>query len=223
VKYLLIALFLISCGDEKSEIVTQQPMPPPIPPIVRHEPLPTPPPTNQETDNTDDPSGPYNPEPEPVPAPTHDQYLNMARQKYPHIFFREVPGFNAMTQRIGHNRWMISMGAGLKYIMDSEQYLLIVAHEVSHTYSGASEVLADYNSISRARRMMQAARRRTDNRKMTRVARRNTRWLQRRTQQRRSQGMPPSRTHPTPRKRYKIYQKAIKRQKLKRADHFYYL
>jgi len=134
---LILPILLLSCGDdfgsrrEQDEGNKNPPNDiPPIPPIVVNLPIPdpTPPPTTQEPD--EDPSGPSNPEPEPVPCPSHDQYLQLARQKYPHIYFREVYGANALTQRMQNGRWMISLGINLKAQLDPESYAMIIAHEV---------------------------------------------------------------------------------------------
>ena len=192
-KYLLLALFLISCGDDESRVITSEQIPP-IPPIVRREPLP-----------------PINPDTKVSKKPSHDEYFYQAKLRYPHIQFAWIYGNNAKTEMIGYRRYRVSMGIDLKRTVDAEQFALILNHEVQHCFSGNSEVKADFGSIARLRYMLRYSRQRYDNQYLDRIAYRNYRWL--RTK-------PRGRRHPSPEKRLRIYRKAIRKQKLKRSDYY---
>jgi len=193
-RYLLIALFLISCGDE-SEIIYPEQLPPPIPPTVVYEP----PQTRQEPP-TQTPRG-----------PTHQDCVNVAKRQYPWIRFQEGSGTNAFTQIIGYRRAVITMGYQLKQSVDAEQYCLILNHEISHAERGMNELVADYYGMQKLRYMLQRTRGRYDDRNLDRIAMKQYRWLSKR---------PPSRTHPHPRKRLRVMRKAIKRQKMNKSDYY---
>ena len=190
-KYLLLALFLMSCGEDENEVIYQQPLPPPIPPITRHEAAP-----QQD-------SGP--------PQITVDQCLLDARLKYPWVTIREGYSQNAHTQFLGYRRVIITMGTHLRRTIDSEQWCAILNHELGHAVRNTrNEIIADYYSMIYLRQMLMRRRYIHHERRMDRIARKQHRWLR---------SKPRSHTHPHPDKRLRIMRKAIKRQKLTRSDY----
>lgn len=193
--FLWVLIFLlVGCGKDKSEVVYQEPpIPPPIPPVYRHEP-----PTQSEKIEH--------------PQITPDQCLADARRKYPWFSIREGNVPNAMTNLIGYRRAVITMGYHLRRTIDGEQWCAILNHELGHAVrNSTNEVIADYYSMIYLRQMLMHRRYRHDNRRMDRIAMKQYRWLLRK---------PRSSTHPHPSKRLRVMRKAINKQKLTRADYY---
>jgi len=199
-KYFLIVLFLISCGEDESKIVEVQ-LPPPIPPITKYEPLPPPVPAPQPT-----------PEPDTAPPQiTYDQCLNDAKRQYPWIRFQYGNVPNAMTQFFGYRNVVITLSYNLRREVDAEQFCLIINHEVGHAVNNnGDELAADWASVYYMRQMLQRRRYINTNQRMNRVVMKQYRWLR---------NKPQSPNHPTPRKRLRAMKKSVNRQKLNRSDY----
>ena len=189
-KYLLLTIFLVSCGSDESRVITEQ-LPPPIPPVYRQDPIPTVPVENRH---------------DRVKKLTIEDCLNQARRQYPWIRIQEGPVPNAMTQILGYRRAIVTMGYHLKQTVDASQFCLILGHELSHATHSLDELKADFYAVHKLRSMLRYARGDYRNRNLDRIIYRQYRWLK---------NKPRTRTHPSPDRRLRAMRKA-----LKRADYY---